>query len=80
VVVKLPAGHYQPIILAEVSPGRFNVIDGNHRVERARRDGLDTIPAYRVPAEEHVAFLKTVCGYEAYVRYWNDKLKEAAET
>ena len=33
-----------PIILAEISPGRFNVIDGNHRLERARRDGLAKIP------------------------------------
>jgi hypothetical protein len=29
-----------PIILAEISPGRFNVIDGNHRLERARRMGV----------------------------------------
>ncbi len=27
-----------PIVLAEISPGHFNVIDGNHRVERALRE------------------------------------------
>ena len=26
-----------PIILAEISPGRYNVIDGNHRLEKAFR-------------------------------------------
>ena len=30
-----------PIVLAEISPARFNVIDGNHRLERARRDGAE---------------------------------------
>lgn len=34
-----------PIILAEISPGRFNVIDGNHRIEKAYRSGIDTILA-----------------------------------
>ncbi|MEK7382058.1 MAG: ParB N-terminal domain-containing protein, partial [Elusimicrobiota bacterium] len=38
----------KPILLAEISPGRFNVIDGNHRVERAGRNGLKTIPARRI--------------------------------
>src|SRR6185312_8718344 len=28
----------EPIILAEISPDKFNVIDGNHRLERAHRD------------------------------------------
>lgn len=66
----------QPIILAEVSPGRFNVIDGNHRVERAGRDGLKTIPARRIGAEQHIAFLTSVRAYQAYVEYWNSKLAE----
>ena len=29
-----------PLILAEISPGRYNVIDGNHRLEKAYRVGL----------------------------------------
>ena len=28
----------RPILLAEIAPGRFNVIDGNHRLARARRE------------------------------------------
>lgn len=66
----------RPIILAEISPGRFNVIDGNHRVEKAGRKGQKTVPARRIGAEQHLAFLTSVRAYEAYVRYWNSKLTE----
>lgn len=68
-----------PIILAEISPGRFNVIDGNHRVERARRDGLKMIPARRICADQHFVFLTSAKAYEAYVRYWNDKVEQLNE-
>lgn len=63
-----------PIILAEIAPDRFNVIDGNHRVEKARREGKKFIPAYRVRAEQHVRFLTSERAYTAYVRYWNSKI------
>ena len=36
----------KPIILAEIAPDRFNVIDGNHRLERAYRDGINVVYAY----------------------------------
>ncbi|MBI5243017.1 MAG: ParB N-terminal domain-containing protein [Elusimicrobia bacterium] len=66
----------KPIILAEISPGRFNVIDGNHRVESAGRRGLRTIPARRIGPEQHQVFLTSVRAYEAYVQYWNSKLAD----
>ncbi|MBI4369192.1 MAG: hypothetical protein HY547_03065 [Elusimicrobia bacterium] len=65
-----------PIVLVEISPGYFNVIDGNHRVEKAGREGLKTIAAWRVRAEQHLVFLTSVRAYEAYVNYWNVKLLE----
>jgi hypothetical protein len=68
-----------PILLAEISPGRFNVIDGNHRVERAKRDGVAQLPARRVSPEHHVPFLTTVRGYQAYIGYWNEKLDQLGE-
>lgn len=68
-----------PIILAEISPGRFNVIDGNHRLEKAHRDGLDKIPIYRVMAEHHIAFLTSERAYNAYVEYWNSKIDDDDE-
>jgi hypothetical protein len=66
----------RPIIVAEISPGRYNVIDGNHRIEKARRLGMETIRAYRLGPEQHMQFLTTGQGYSAYVEYWNGKLKD----
>jgi hypothetical protein len=66
-----------PIVLAEISPNRFNVIDGNHRVEKARREGMKYIPGYRVHAHQHVAFLTSVRAYETYIEYWNSKIADS---
>lgn len=68
----------KPVIIAEISPGRFSVIDGNHRLEKARRLGLDKLPAYRITPERHTKFLTTAHGYRAYIEYWNGKLKDIA--
>ena len=67
----------RPVILAEISPGRYSLIDGNHRVAKARREGAPNIPAYRIRCPEHVAFLTTTRAYEAYVGYWNSKVDDA---
>ncbi len=72
----LTANLDNPIILAEISPGRFNVIDGNHRIERAHRDGLDKIPAYRVSADQHLVFLTSEKAYKLYIEYWNSKIDD----
>ena len=66
----------EPVILAEIAPGRFNVIDGNHRMEKARRKGIEKIKAYRVYANYHQKFLTNKEAYISYVNYWNDKLKD----
>ena len=55
-----------PIILAEISPGKYNVIDGNHRIEKAYRLGTERIPAYILTARQHLRFLTTVKAYHAY--------------
>ena len=66
----------EPIVLAEIAPERYNVIDGNHRLEKAYRDGIDMIFAYKVLAEQHVAFLTSVSAYEDYIEYWNEKIRQ----
>lgn len=66
-----------PIIMAEISPNQFNIIDGHHRLEKARREGMDVVLAYKVPAEHHILFLDSAEGYQAYVKYWNNKLRES---
>jgi hypothetical protein len=65
----------QPVILAEISPGRYNLIDGNHRMEKARRVGLKSMIAYRLNVEQHMKFLTSKKAYVAYIEYWNSKLK-----
>lgn len=65
-----------PIILAEISPGMFNVIDGHHRLEKAYRDGVVKIPAYKILAEQHMNFLTSTKSYTEYIQYWNEKLKD----
>ncbi len=64
-----------PVILAEISPGQYNLIDGNHRMEKARRMGIKNVLAYRLNVEQHVRFLTSKKAYLAYIEYWNSKLK-----
>jgi hypothetical protein len=67
----------KPVIVAEISPDRYNVIDGNHRMEKARRLGIEKVMAYKLSPEHHLQFLTTDKGYLAYVEYWNSKLKDS---
>lgn len=64
----------RPILLAEISPGRFNVLDGHHRVAKARREAAFALPALRLRCPQHVHFLTSTTAYEKYVDYWNGKL------
>jgi len=66
----------RPVLFAEIAPGRYNLIDGNHRVAKARRDGAPPIAARSIGCPHHVAFLTTSLGYEKYVEYWNSKIEE----
>lgn len=68
----------RPILLAEISPARFNVIDGHHRVAKARREGVMNLPAHRIACPHHLRFLTSTRAYGAYVEYWNEKLAGVA--
>ena len=65
----------RPVLLAEIAPGFYNLIDGNHRIAKARRDGVLAVPARRVPCPDHVPFLTSTVAYENYVEYRNSKLR-----
>ena len=69
----------RPILLAEIAPGRFNVIDGNHRLARARRESVQMVPARRVRCPDHVPFLISDWAYGKYVEYWNSKLEDLVQ-
>lgn len=64
----------RPVILAEISPGHYNLIDGNHRMEKARRAGITKMKAHKFSARQHIAFLTSKKSYLSYVEYWNSKL------
>ena len=64
----------QPVIIAEISPGRYNLIDGNHRAEKARRSGKSKLPGYKMEVTQHINFLTSKSYYEDYVEYWNGKI------
>ncbi len=65
-----------PVLLAEISPGRYNLIDGNHRMEKARRMGVNSMPAYKLNVTLHINFLTSKRAYVTYVEYWNDKMRQ----
>lgn len=78
----------RPILFAEIAPDRhgltripedyysrgYNLIDGHHRLAKAKKYEVTTLPAYIVRMEQHISFMTE--GFEAYVGYWNGKLKQ----
>ena len=70
----------QPVIVAEISPGRLNLIDGNHRMQKARKSGVASLPCYQVPPHLHSHFLTSKEAYGTFIDYWNDKLDEQEKT
>ena len=66
----------KPIIQAEIRIGKFEIIDGNHRFEKAFRDGKKTINSYKIYGEELVPYFYNQKGYECFVNYWNSKLED----
>ena len=65
----------RPVLLAEISPGHYNLIDGNHRMEKARKMAINRILAYKLNVKQHIEFLTKRKAYLSYVEYWNGKLK-----
>lgn len=70
----------RPVVLAEISPGQYNLIDGHHRVAKSLRQGLNTIRAYKLTAMQHISFLTSKKAYLSYIEYWNGKVKQCSQT
>ena len=60
--------------MAEIAPGQYNLIDGNHRTGKAGSMGIVTLKVYNINVERHTQFLTDKKAYVSYVEYWNDKL------
>ncbi|MEI7911836.1 MAG: hypothetical protein WCK77_19570 [Verrucomicrobiota bacterium] len=69
----------RPVVLAEITPGQYNLIDGHHRVAKALRHGVITLHAYRLTVRQHLGFLTSKEAYLAFVEYWNGKVKRAIQ-
>lgn len=65
----------RPVIIAEIAPGRYNLIDGNHRKEKARRMGISSISAYKLNVNQHIKFMTEEDAYMSYAKYWNGKIR-----
>ncbi len=64
----------KPVIQAEIRPGTFEIIDGNHRIERAYGEELEFIDFCKLRGEKLSPYFADVRGYKAFVEYWNSKL------
>jgi len=53
------------------------MIDGNHRMEKARRMGIKSISAFRLDVKQHMKFLTSKEAYLSYIEYWNGKVKSS---
>ena len=38
----------QPVILAEIAPEQYNLIDGNHRMEKSTQDGYEMLTSLQI--------------------------------
>ncbi len=62
----------KPVIQAEIRPGVFEIIDGNHRMAKARRQGIDSIESYKIFGHELLPFFLERKHYERFIDIWND--------
>lgn len=65
----------KPVILAEIAPLKYSLIDGHHRIVKAHKEGIEYVLAYKVPVDQHIPFLTSMKRYEVYIEYWNEKIK-----
>ena len=66
---------FRPVIQGEIRPGRFEIIDGNHRMEKARQEEIEYVDSYKLMGYQLSQYLCDKKGYRAYIEYWNDKLQ-----
>lgn len=67
----------RPLIFAEVAPDSFNLIDGHHRIAKAKAAKKATLPAFFIPADEAFRYLSSEDEYAKFVYYWNTKVEDA---
>lgn len=63
-----------PVIQAELRINKYEIIDGNHRMQKAFDNGRIYINSYQIKGEQLANYLMSKEQYESYVRYWNEKV------
>jgi len=63
-----------PVIQAEIRIEKYEIIDGNHRMQKAFDDGRTYINSYQIKGEQLANYLMSKEKYTSYVSYWNEKV------
>ena len=63
-----------PVLQAEIRIEKYEIIDGNHRMQKAFDEGRTYINSYQIKGEQLANYLISKEQYESYVRYWNEKV------
>ena len=66
----------KPVIQGEISPGKYNIIDGNHRLEKAYREKVEYIKSYKLKGEQLIDYFIDLRAYQSFVNYWNSKIQD----
>ncbi len=66
----------KPVIQGEISPGKYNIIDGHHRLEKAHRENVEYIKSYKLKGEQLIDYFIDLRGYQSFVSYWNAKIHD----
>jgi hypothetical protein len=66
----------KPVIQGEISPGNYNLIDGNHRLEKAHRENVEYVKSYKLKGEQLIDYFIDLKGYQSFVSYWNSKIQD----
>ncbi len=66
----------RPVIQGEISPSKYNIIDGNHRLEKAHREKVEYIKSYKLRGEQLIDYFINSRGYQEFLPYWNSKIRD----
>lgn len=61
-----------PLVVVELLPGVEKLIDGNHRLQKALRLGITTLPVYRLTFQQHRRYIVDYdeATYQQVIRHW----------
>lgn len=63
----------EPLIVAEYGPDHWCVLDGWGCIAKAAAEGVEVLPAIRLPSEQAMRYLVEEEDVRRYIEYWNFK-------